>query len=62
PHGPLTQSGVNLLRHDAILSTRKDAAPNLGRFKHRVGSSLDGTPQLNTLLERLVPGRTLVAM
>lgn len=30
--------------------------------KHRVGSSLDGTPQLNTILERLVPGRTLVAI
>ena len=29
---PLSQSGINLLWYDAILSTQKEAAPNLGRF------------------------------
>ena len=33
PHGPLTQSGIDLLRHDTILSTRKDATSNQGRFE-----------------------------
>jgi hypothetical protein len=32
PHGSLTHLGIDLLRHDAILPTRKDAASNPGRF------------------------------
>ena len=32
PDSSLPKCGINLLWHDAILSTRKDAASNLGRF------------------------------
>ncbi|MHB9004811.1 MAG: ComEC/Rec2 family competence protein, partial [Coriobacteriia bacterium] len=32
PDSALTQRGIDLLRHDDIQSTQKDAAPNLGRF------------------------------
>ena len=30
---PLMRSGIDLLRHDTILSTRKDATSNQGRFE-----------------------------
>src|SRR5690606_37472852 len=32
PDGSFSERGINLLWHDAILSTRKEAASNLGRF------------------------------
>ncbi|MFT4235779.1 MAG: hypothetical protein QM607_12380, partial [Microbacterium sp.] len=35
PDGSLLERGINLLRHDAILPTRKDAASNLRRFISR---------------------------
>ena len=36
PHGPLTHLGIDHLWHDAILSTQKEAAPNLRRFNHQI--------------------------
>lgn len=50
PPRPYRSSGIELLRHDDIQSTQKDAAPNLGRFilqieVKRVGDS-DHRPQV----------------
>lgn len=41
PDSLLSHLGINLLRHDAILSTRKEAASNLGRFR------IDGSDDSN---------------
>lgn len=35
PDGSLTHLRINLLRHDAILSTRKEAASSPAQFKHQ---------------------------
>lgn len=42
PNSSLLERGINLLWHDAILPTRKDAAPNLRRFSEPC-ESVDGT-------------------
>ena len=34
PDGSLSESGINLLRHDAIFSTQKETASNPGRFAY----------------------------
>ena len=36
PDGTLAERGIDFLWHDAILSTRKDAAPNLERFTSQI--------------------------
>jgi len=38
PDGALAERGIDFLWHDAILSTRKDAAPNLRRFSLNINS------------------------
>ncbi|MCI1641541.1 MAG: hypothetical protein LKI58_00005, partial [Actinomyces sp.] len=42
-HRALAHHGINLLRHDDILSTRKDAATNPGRFTMDKATELEST-------------------
>src|SRR5690625_3058793 len=44
-HCPLTSSGIDFLRHDDILSTKKNAASNLRRFRR-----LDTHPSENVTI------------
>ena len=56
-HRPLTQHGIDLLRNDANLPTRKETASNLGRISLSVQRpALENVPGLS-ILEYFIPGQ-----
>src|SRR5699024_2754373 len=58
-HCPLTSSGIDFLRHDDILSTKKNAASNLRRFTQ--GSATFLCPrEPRQILPRLTAGVCLI--